>query len=200
MLFYASGAREKWDAELLVEMRVENARLHKEIGATMIYLTQDQVSTITLADKTVVLRGGYIEQGGAPLDLYRGPDNRFVAGFIGSPEMNFLAGHVVDGGVDVPALGRTVSVSATFPAIGAAVMLGIRPEFLEMQSAQGALRAKLSAALGGVSYLHLDAPSDERIIVEERGDDRTAEGDVVDVSVEAHRAMVFDPAIGLRIR
>ena len=105
MLFYASGAREKWDAELLVEMRVENARLHKEIGATMIYLTQDQVSTITLADKTVVLRGGYIEQGGAPLDLYRGPDNRFVAGFIGSPEMNFLAGHVVDGGVDVPAFG-----------------------------------------------------------------------------------------------
>jgi len=188
------------DAELRVEMRVEIARLHKEIGATMIYVTHDQVEAMTLADKIVVLRGGYIEQVGAPLELYRDPDNRFVAGFIGSPAMNFLDGHVVDGGVDVPALGRTVSVKATLPAIGSAVTLGIRPEFLEVQAGQGALRAELSEALGGVSYLHLDAPSGERIIVEERGDDRAAEGDVVDVSFEAHRAMVFDPETGLRIR
>jgi lactose/L-arabinose transport system ATP-binding protein len=73
------------DAELRVEMRVEIARLHKEIGATMIYVTHDQVEAMTLADKIVVLRAGRIEQVGAPMDLYRDPDNRFVAGFIGSP-------------------------------------------------------------------------------------------------------------------
>ena len=81
------------DAELRVEMRVEIARLHQEIGATMIYVTHDQVEAMTLADKIVVLRDGRIEQTGAPMDLYRDPDNRFVAGFIGSPAMNFLDGN-----------------------------------------------------------------------------------------------------------
>ena len=86
------------DAELRVEMRVEIARLHKEIGATMIYVTHDQVEAMTLADKIVVLRKGVIEQVGAPMDLYRDPDNKFVAGFIGSPAMNFLSGKIVSGG------------------------------------------------------------------------------------------------------
>ena len=85
------------DAELRVEMRVEIARLHKEIGATMIYVTHDQVEAMTLADKIVVLRGGVIEQVGAPMDLYRDPDNKFVAGFIGSPAMNFLSAVVKNG-------------------------------------------------------------------------------------------------------
>jgi lactose/L-arabinose transport system ATP-binding protein len=80
------------DAELRVEMRVEIARLHNEIGATMIYVTHDQVEAMTLADKIVVLRAGRIEQVGKPLDLYNDPDNRFVAGFIGSPAMNFFDG------------------------------------------------------------------------------------------------------------
>ena len=80
------------DAELRVEMRVEIARLHREIGATMIYVTHDQVEAMTLADKIVVLRAGRIEQVGKPLDLYNNPDNKFVAGFIGSPAMNFVAG------------------------------------------------------------------------------------------------------------
>ena len=84
------------DAELRVEMRVEIARLHREIGATMIYVTHDQVEAMTLADKIVVLRAGRIEQVGKPLDLYNDPDNKFVAGFIGSPAMNFVAG-VVEG-------------------------------------------------------------------------------------------------------
>ncbi|NAZ36311.1 ABC transporter ATP-binding protein, partial [Rubellimicrobium sp. CFH 75288] len=82
------------DAELRVEMRVELARLHREIGATMIYVTHDQVEAMTLADVIVVLRAGRIEQVGRPLDLYHDPDNRFVAGFIGSPSMNFVTGRV----------------------------------------------------------------------------------------------------------
>ncbi|WP_375266267.1 ABC transporter ATP-binding protein, partial [Planktotalea sp.] len=93
------------DAELRVEMRVEIARLHKEIGATMIYVTHDQVEAMTLADKIVVLRLGVIEQFGSPMDLYRDPDNKFVAGFIGSPAMNFMEGVMGEGGsVTVPAL------------------------------------------------------------------------------------------------
>ncbi|MCV3274336.1 ABC transporter ATP-binding protein [Roseobacter sinensis] len=188
------------DAELRVEMRVEIARLHKEIGATMIYVTHDQVEAMTLADKIVVLRLGNIEQVGAPLELYRDPDNKFVAGFIGSPAMNFLAGTVAEGGIEVPGLGRTVAVEANLPAAGTSVIVGIRPEHIEVQMGQGALKAELSEALGGVSYLHLDTPTGERIIVEERGDERANEGDTVDISFETRRVYVFDAKTEQRIR
>jgi len=188
------------DAELRVEMRVEIARLHQEIGATMIYVTHDQVEAMTLADKIVVLRAGHIEQVGAPLELYRDPDNRFVAGFIGSPAMNFLHGTVKDGMVEVPALRRAVAVEVTLPADGTQVVLGVRPEHLEVQIGKGALRADLSEALGGVSYLHLGTHTDETIICEERGDERAAEGDSVDITFEPRRAMLFDAKTELRIR
>ncbi|RWG08556.1 MAG: sugar ABC transporter ATP-binding protein, partial [Mesorhizobium sp.] len=84
------------DAELRVQMRVEISRLHKELGVTMIYVTHDQTEAMTLADRIVVLKAGNVEQIGAPLDLYDNPANRFVAGFIGSPKMNFIAAKVVD--------------------------------------------------------------------------------------------------------
>ena len=90
------------DAELRVQMRVEIARLHAELGVTMIYVTHDQVEAMTLADRIVVLRDGRIEQIGAPLDLYDDPANQFVAGFVGSPRMNFMAAEVV--AADAPAL------------------------------------------------------------------------------------------------
>ena len=83
------------DAELRVQMRVEIARLHAELGVTMIYVTHDQVEAMTLADRIVVLRDGRIEQIGRPLDLYDDPANQFVAGFVGSPRMNFMAAEVV---------------------------------------------------------------------------------------------------------
>ena len=188
------------DAELRVEMRVEIARLHKEIGATMIYVTHDQVEAMTLADKIVVLRAGVIEQVGAPLELYRDPDNKFVAGFIGSPAMNFLNGTVRGKAVDVPALGRKVEVTAQLPADGAKVVIGIRPEHIDVQQETGDLKAELSEALGGVSYLHLDTLSGERIICEERGDDRAREGGTVDITFEPRRVMVFDAETEARLR
>tara|TARA_R110000787_G_scaffold73389_7_gene163430 strand:- start:2106 stop:3164 length:1059 start_codon:yes stop_codon:yes gene_type:complete len=188
------------DAELRVEMRVEIARLHKEIGATMIYVTHDQVEAMTLADKIVVLRAGVIEQVGAPLELYRDPDNRFVAGFIGSPAMNFLKGRVKDGAVEVPALARSVKPSVQLPPDGTEVTVGLRPENMDVHPGKGALHADLSEALGGVSYLHLDTPTGEKIIAEERGDDRAREGDTVDITFEARRIMLFDAKSGLRLR
>ncbi|MBM2575984.1 sn-glycerol-3-phosphate ABC transporter ATP-binding protein UgpC [Jannaschia sp. Os4] len=187
------------DAELRVEMRVEIARLHKEIGATMVYVTHDQVEAMTLADKIVVLRAGHIEQVGAPLDLYRDPDNRFVAGFIGSPAMNFVAGTVRGGGVHVPALGTTVSPPVALPSEGTNMIVGLRPEHLEMAPG-GDLGVDLTEALGGVSYAYLTAPTGEKLIVEERGDVRSSEGDRVGVAIDPARLYLFDAATERRLR
>ena len=90
------------DAELRVHMRIEIAKLHQELATTIIYVTHDQVEAMTLADKIVVLRDGSVAQVGSPLDLYDNPDNLFVAGFIGSPKMNFLKGVIDAGATDRP--------------------------------------------------------------------------------------------------
>ena len=189
------------DAELRVEMRVEIARLHKEIGATMIYVTHDQVEAMTLADKIVVLRAGVIEQVGAPLQLYRDPDNKFVAGFIGSPAMNFMAGTAARGAVDVPALGASTPTSVTLPQEGQAVEIGLRPEHILIDPAGNTHTVDLTEALGGVSYAYLTSlKTGERMIVEERGEERSREGDTVGIHFEASRVLVFDVASGLRLR
>ena len=188
------------DAELRVEMRVEIARLHKEIGATMIYVTHDQVEAMTLADKIVVLRGGVIEQVGAPMDLYRDPDNKFVAGFIGSPAMNFLSAVVKDGLVDVPGLETSVDLPVTLPAEGTAVEIGLRPEHLTLDPKGTTHRIEMTESLGGVSYAYLKGTSGEKIVVEERGEIRSTEGDTVGLILEAASARLFDTASETRIR
>ena len=188
------------DAELRVEMRVEIARLHKEIGATMIYVTHDQVEAMTLADKIVVLRLGNIEQVGAPLELYRDPDNKFVAGFIGSPAMNFLDGTVAEGGIEVASLNRTVSPSVTLPSTGSSVTVGIRPEHIELDLGGDTHTVELTEALGGVSYAYVVSDNGEKMIVEERGDARSTEGQRVGISFDTARVMVFDGNTEQRIR
>ena len=188
------------DAELRVEMRVEIARLHKEIGATMIYVTHDQVEAMTLADKIVVLRLGKVEQVGAPMDLYRDPDNKFVAGFIGSPAMNFLKGTVGDGVVDVPALKMSVPAPIATAYKGYAVDAGLRPEHLSIDRSGDALRVDLTESLGGVSYAYLVSDTGERIVVEERGDERVSEGERVGVNFEPSRLYQFDAKTEARIR
>ena len=188
------------DAELRVEMRVEIARLHKEIGATMIYVTHDQVEAMTLADKIVVLRGGVIEQVGAPMDLYRDPDNKFVAGFIGSPAMNFLSAVVKNGLVDVPGLETSVDLPVTLPAEGTAVEIGLRPEHLTLDPSGTTHRIEMTESLGGVSYAYLKGTSGEKIVVEERGEIRSTEGDTVGLILDAASARLFDAASETRIR
>jgi lactose/L-arabinose transport system ATP-binding protein len=188
------------DAELRVEMRVELARLHKEIGATMIYVTHDQVEAMTLADKIVVLRGGKIEQVGRPLDLYRDPANRFVAGFIGSPSMNFVRGVVKDGAVDVPAFGASVRPSAALPPSGTEVTLGIRPEHAAIDRAGDTQSVELTEALGGVSYCYLTTPTGERIVIEERGETTSRAGDRVGLHLPPEHLFVFDVRTSARMR
>jgi lactose/L-arabinose transport system ATP-binding protein len=185
------------DAELRVEMRVEIARLHREIGATMIYVTHDQVEAMTLADKIVVLRSGRVEQVGKPLDLYNDPDNKFVAGFIGSPAMNFVSG-VVDGkSVTAKGLGM-VATNVGLPAAGAEVSVGLRPQRLQI-SAGDTHRVELTEALGGVSYVHLTAPSGEKLIIERHDQVSLEPGAMVGISFDAKDAMLFD-GNGLRLR
>ncbi len=188
------------DAELRVEMRVEIARLHLEIGATMIYVTHDQVEAMTLADKIVVLRQGKIEQVGAPLDLYRDPDNRFVAGFIGSPSMNFLGATVADGGVSVPGLKVDVPSSVQLPSPGSSVEFGLRPEHIEIDRDGDTHGIELAEALGGVSYAHLVCDTGEKLIVEERGDERSSVGARVGVRFDPDRAYLFEGATERRLR
>jgi len=188
------------DAELRVEMRVEIARLHREIGATMVYVTHDQVEAMTLADKIVVLRAGRIEQVGRPLDLYNDPDNRFVAGFIGSPAMNFVAGVVeAPGMVAAKGLGHPTATGVTLPATGAEVSLGLRPQHLKIDPAGGTHRVELTEALGGVSYVHLSAPTGEKLIVERHDQVNLEPGAMVGLSFDAKDAMLFGKD-GARLR
>jgi lactose/L-arabinose transport system ATP-binding protein len=188
------------DAELRVEMRVEIARLHKEIGATMIYVTHDQVEAMTLADKIVVLRLGRIEQVGAPMELYRDPDNKFVAGFIGSPAMNFLDGTITETGVEIMGLKQTVPTGLAAGHTGRRVTVGLRPEHLMIDPAGDAVTVDLVESLGGVSYAYLLTEDGERIVVEERGDRRVSEGQRVGLTFETKRLYLFDPETEQRIR
>ncbi len=188
------------DAELRVEMRVEISRLHNEIGATMIYVAHDQVEAMTLADKIVVLRAGVVEQVGAPLDLYDDPDNQFVAGFIGSPAMNFLEGVVGEGGVTIADLGGlTVPGPASLPAAGSKVIVGVRPEHLAV-TADGALHIDLIEHLGGVSFVYLDCPSGQRIIAEAKEGRSISEGSTASVSVGDNPVYFFDAETQARLR
>jgi len=188
------------DAELRVEMRVEIARLHKEIGATMIYVTHDQVEAMTLADKIVVLRAGVIEQIGAPLELYKDPDNRFVAGFIGSPAMNFLAGQVRNGRVVVPVMGGEITTSVKLPAEGAGVTLGLRPKFITLDETGNNFTVDITEHLGGISYVYLSAPGGVRLVVESDDEISVAPGALVGISFEVENAMFFDAASEARLR
>ncbi|MES2337939.1 MAG: sn-glycerol-3-phosphate ABC transporter ATP-binding protein UgpC [Pseudomonadota bacterium] len=151
------------DAGLRVKMRYEFAALHRALGTTMIYVTHDQAEAMTLADRLVVLNGGVIEQVGAPLDLYEAPANLFVAGFIGSPRMNFLPGILVSASaegqaiVEVDGVAITAAVDALDGRPGDAVTLGIRPERVEIGRDYNTLpvTVRFVEALGNTSYTHL---------------------------------------------
>ncbi|WP_424974361.1 ABC transporter ATP-binding protein [Dinoroseobacter sp. S124A] len=186
------------DAELRVEMRVEIARLHKEIGATMVYVTHDQVEAMTLADKIVVLRAGKIEQVGAPLHLYRDPDNVFVAGFIGSPAMNFLKGEILDGMVHVDGV-APLAVPAAEGRSGK-VIVGVRPQHLKLDPAGDTHLVDVTEALGDVSYLYLKAADGARLTVEAGEEDPLPEGSGVGLVLSPDRVMLFDAETEERLR
>jgi ABC-type sugar transport system ATPase subunit len=169
------------DAALRVSTRVEIARLHRLLGATMVYVTHDQTEAMTLADRIVVMNLGRIEQVGKPLDLYYDPANLFVAGFIGSPAMNFFAATVerVEGG-EARIFGPSIA-PLTLPAgalkTGAKLTVGVRPEHLGSGgefSTSGAV--ELVERLGESSYAHVRTAEDKLIVAEIRGRDTPTPG------------------------
>ncbi|WP_022706246.1 ABC transporter ATP-binding protein [Paracoccus zeaxanthinifaciens] len=187
------------DAELRVEMRAEIARLHREIKATMIYVTHDQVEAMTMADKIVVLRAGRIEQVGAPMHLYDDPDNRFVAGFIGSPSMNFVAGQVTDGQLVVPAFDAPVPHSNGNLLEGRKVEMGLRPDALKI-TGDGPFRVEMAENLGGMTFAHLTAPSGEKLVVQTDQRLDPAGGGTVGLTFDPAAAYYFDAETGQRLR
>lgn len=186
------------DAELRVEMRVEIARLHREIGATMIYVTHDQVEAMTLADKIVVLRGGRVEQIGRPLELYRDPNNLFVAGFIGSPAMNLLPAKVAEGGVVVPALGPG-TLPCSVPSGHTDLIVGLRPQDIKIGEGQ-THRVELTEALGGVSYIHCSHEHHNKLVIETDGQHVEASGSMIGLTVNTEQMYLFDRQTEERLR
>jgi ABC-type sugar transport system ATPase subunit len=190
------------DAGLRINTRVEIAKLHKLLGATMIYVTHDQVEAMTLADKIVVMNNGRVEQQGKPLDLYYHPANLFVAGFIGSPAMNFLAGTTREGaGIDLGPAGALAVALPPSVGDGEKLTLGVRPEHLKVQAGEGgglSATVDLVERLGEMGFAHLRLPSGQVLIAEIRGETGLRPGGRASLSLEAAHIHLFD-ASGSRI-
>lgn len=185
------------DAELRVEMRVELAKLHKQIGATMIYVTHDQVEAMTMADKIVVLRDGRVEQVGAPLDLYNNPANRFVAGFIGSPAMNFLRVTQRDHDCFVPALNKTISCSTA--VAGQRLEMGIRPEWLTIDAEGQGFTVELVEKLGNINFIHLVSQTGEQLTISATQEQSIRAGDSIGLQLSGEDYFIFDRDSGNRV-
>jgi ABC-type sugar transport system ATPase subunit len=189
------------DAELRVQMRVEIAKLHKRLGATMIYVTHDQVEAMTMADRIVVLRSGYIEQVGTPLELYNHPTNQFVAGFIGSPRMNFLQAKVRavgEQGLEIElGEGTVLHLPRTADHLrpGAPVTVGIRPVHLRVDAGEGEVIpavVNLSEHLGGETFFYATLATDESLTIAVPGQAFLDVGVTVPVRVDPELCHLFD--------
>jgi multiple sugar transport system ATP-binding protein len=198
------------DAKLRLAMRTEIAKLHRRLGATMIYVTHDQIEAMTLGQRIVVLNGGEIQQIDAPMKVYERPANLFVAGFIGSPAMNFLRGRLVqqDGlqlelGFTRLHLGESGLDLASL--VGAEVIAGLRPEDLRLGAAAGSPpgQPRLSAVLeliepvGNEAFLNARA-GDTELMLRVPPHSLPAAGDAVTLTFSADRLHFFDPKTGRR--
>ncbi|MGV6839551.1 MAG: ABC transporter ATP-binding protein [Planktomarina sp.] len=177
------------DAALRVQTRIEIARLHERLGTTMIYVTHDQVEAMTLANKIVVLRDGNIEQVGTPIDLYENPQNMFVAGFIGSPKMNFFDR------ADLTDLGASVLQSATH-------VLGARPEHLQVvpaEQAQIMATPDLVENLGEYALVHCMTRSGKAFIVKTTDMNAMPKGVEIGLAAEQSKLHFFDQTTTKRV-
>lgn len=177
------------DAALRVQTRIEIARLHERLGTTMIYVTHDQVEAMTLADKIVVLRSGKIEQIGAPIDLYENPCNMFVAGFIGSPSMNFFSAKEL----------TELGVNKLSPG---ADILGIRPEHLSVVDASNAFlsaRPDFVENLGEYALIYCKTEAGQDFIVKSNELQKFAKGEAVYLGADTGKTYCFDGDTQLRV-
>ena len=190
------------DAALRVQMRIEIAKLHQDLKATMIYVTHDQVEAMTMADKIVVLHGGIIEQVGSPLELYHRPRNQFVAGFIGSPKMNFIPVQVskVTGnaiGLDLPGGGSIKLPAAVKAAVGDNLTLGVRPEHIGMaKGAKGDVKGTLRVGeyLGSETMFYTTLADGTDVSVKADGLAAAKVGDALQLELPPKACHLFDDA------
>jgi len=187
------------DAALRVQMRIEIAKLHHQLDATMIYVTHDQVEAMTLADRIVVLNAGTVEQFGSPLELYHNPQNLFVAGFIGSPKMNLLPGEIAEAGGNAMTVrlvdGSTVVTPAADARAGEKVTVGMRPEHLTAGGGgDGEIKGQVVAVehLGGETYIYLEHGGSEPLVVKAEGDARAKVDETLPIGVAANACYLFD--------
>lgn len=189
------------DAELRVDMRLHIARLHQELKTTMVYVTHDQVEAMTLADKIVVMNYGNVEQMGSPMALYYNPVNKFVAGFIGSPKMNFLPATVSQwqpGELTVTlAQGNSLTLGITTSPLepGATVTLGIRPEHLATDTTRDTqleFQCEVVERLGNNTYLFGQSYGHDNIKILLPGDVHFRPWQKIPLSFENRHCMVFD--------
>ena len=185
------------DAALRVQMRGEISRLHQDLGATMIYVTHDQVEAMTMADKIVVLSAGRIEQVGSPLELYHRPKNLFVAGFIGSPKMNILtvAARPAAGGAEVTLPGGVVLRLAGQIAAPGQMTLGLRPEHASATGAGDVVlegRVKLAEHLGSETLFFVELADGSEIAVKADGLAPEKPGDLMRIGFPARACHLFD--------
>ncbi|MEM8631649.1 MAG: sn-glycerol-3-phosphate ABC transporter ATP-binding protein UgpC [Pseudomonadota bacterium] len=192
------------DAALRLDMRIEIGKLHKSLGATMVYVTHDQVEAMTLADKIVVLKDGYVQQIGAPMDLYHRPENLFVAGFIGAPSMNFLDVEIVGKGSESARVRSDLVAEFTAPAwrdgipnFGRAI-LGIRPQDLHPVESGGVLSGNVTLAerLGIETVVDVALTDGTRVLCS-MAEDRVFEpGQSIHLDFDHARAHLFSPEPG----
>ena len=184
------------DAKLRVQMRAELKALHRRLQTTTIYVTHDQIEAMTMADQIVVMRGGVIEQAGAPLDLYDRPANLFVAGFIGSPAMNLLDGQN-DGGTARLSGGGRVAHEITAPASD--VVVGIRPEHFGIATeGEGLSDEVVEVEPTGLDTLIVARLGDQYLRAYVRERTNVASGDMITLTVAPHHVHLFDAKTSIR--
>lgn len=188
------------DAALRVQMRIEIARMHHDFDATMIYVTHDQVEAMTMADKIVVLQAGIVEQVGSPLDLYHHPVNKFVAGFMGSPNMNFLETEIQKVEAEAVTVGLpgggtvTVPVKGEKARAGDKATLGVRPEHLmEGGGGDGEVSGKVLVVerLGGGTLIYVNLDDDQTISAQIDGNSTIRVGETIKLGLRNETCHVF---------
>jgi multiple sugar transport system ATP-binding protein len=196
------------DAQLRVETRVELSRLHRQLGATMVYVTHDQSEALTLGDRIAVLKEGVLQQIATPMQLYHKPANKFVAGFIGSPAMNFIEGVIRREGPSSVRTFRGIDLVIDVPLEAEApgrVFLGVRPQHLEVVSesvrGDGTLRAEVGVVepMGNEQIVYVTLSGGDRLVAVAPPQQQVAPGDVVAIRVRPEGVHVFDAESGARL-
>ena len=188
------------DAKLRVQMRLEIQKLHRELKTTSIFVTHDQVEAMTLAQRMIVMNAGRAEQIGAPMEVYDNPATIFVAGFIGSPAMNFLPGVIKAGGLELAEGVRIALPQAIREKTkdGDAITLGVRPEHFEVSSGGMPFRVENAEALGADSLVH-GVIAGSLCVVRVDGHSRHANGELLNVTPASDKLYFFDSASGARV-